>query len=218
MAQKVTPWEVKGKIDYDKLINEFGLKPLKHLPETFQENVSLSPGEERIILINDDLSLTLEDSTNFIGKAFFGGDNKEANIEVKIYPDGIKSITLIENAYQYLEINSGELSIKDITFKVNSEWLTNNSFTENSVALYGWNGDSWNRLNTKFVGETSYVSKSSNSKYYVITAGNTPESHFLAENFVLITMILAAIIISLIIYWAIRKKPINEENEITSAN
>ena len=39
MAQKVTPWEVKGKIDYDKLINEFGLKPLKHLPETFQESV-----------------------------------------------------------------------------------------------------------------------------------------------------------------------------------
>jgi len=28
MAFKVTPWEVKGKIDYEKLIKEFGTKPL----------------------------------------------------------------------------------------------------------------------------------------------------------------------------------------------
>ncbi|MFH1396187.1 MAG: tryptophan--tRNA ligase [archaeon] len=39
MQQKVTPWEVKGKINYDKLIKEFGLKPLKYLPEKFQEHV-----------------------------------------------------------------------------------------------------------------------------------------------------------------------------------
>ncbi|MBT6744743.1 tryptophan--tRNA ligase [Candidatus Woesearchaeota archaeon] len=39
ITQKVTPWEVKGKIDYDKLIKQFGLKPLQHLPETFQKNV-----------------------------------------------------------------------------------------------------------------------------------------------------------------------------------
>jgi len=39
MAQKVTPWEVKGKVDYDKLIKEFGLKPLKHLPKYFTNNV-----------------------------------------------------------------------------------------------------------------------------------------------------------------------------------
>ena len=25
ITQKVTPWEVKGKIDYDKLIKQFGL-------------------------------------------------------------------------------------------------------------------------------------------------------------------------------------------------
>ena len=37
MAEKqvVTPWEVKGKIDYDKLIREFGLKPFKGLPKKF---------------------------------------------------------------------------------------------------------------------------------------------------------------------------------------
>jgi tryptophanyl-tRNA synthetase len=38
MPAKVTPWEVKGKIDYNKLIKEFGLQHLKHLPEVFLEN------------------------------------------------------------------------------------------------------------------------------------------------------------------------------------
>lgn len=34
---KVTPWEVKGNIDYDKLIKEFGLKPLDNLPNQFND-------------------------------------------------------------------------------------------------------------------------------------------------------------------------------------
>jgi len=33
----VTPWEVKGNIDYGKLIKEFGLRPLKELPDVFQK-------------------------------------------------------------------------------------------------------------------------------------------------------------------------------------
>ena len=39
MAQKVTPWEVKGDIDYGRLIKKFGLKELQHLPEVFQKHV-----------------------------------------------------------------------------------------------------------------------------------------------------------------------------------
>jgi tryptophanyl-tRNA synthetase len=39
MAHKVTPWEVKGNIDYDKLIKEFGLRHLKGLPNVFQKSV-----------------------------------------------------------------------------------------------------------------------------------------------------------------------------------
>ena len=39
MPQTITPWEVKGTIDYDKLIQEFGLKPLENLPKKFTENV-----------------------------------------------------------------------------------------------------------------------------------------------------------------------------------
>jgi tryptophanyl-tRNA synthetase len=33
--QKVTPWEVRGTIDYGKLIKEFGLRPLQNLPKKF---------------------------------------------------------------------------------------------------------------------------------------------------------------------------------------
>lgn len=36
--QKITPWEVSGKIDYDKLIREFGLNPLKYLPKEFMKH------------------------------------------------------------------------------------------------------------------------------------------------------------------------------------
>ena len=37
MAEKqvVTPWEVKGEIDYNRLIEKFGLTPLKGLPKKF---------------------------------------------------------------------------------------------------------------------------------------------------------------------------------------
>lgn len=36
---KVTPWEVSGKVDYEKLARNFGIKPLPNLPKAFQENV-----------------------------------------------------------------------------------------------------------------------------------------------------------------------------------
>ena len=42
MAKKsfsVTPWEVSGDIDYERLIKEFGIKPLPELPDAFNENL-----------------------------------------------------------------------------------------------------------------------------------------------------------------------------------
>lgn len=44
MAHTVTPWEVKGKVDYEKLIREFGLQPLRYLPDIFQKNVLFRRG------------------------------------------------------------------------------------------------------------------------------------------------------------------------------
>lgn len=36
---KVTPWEVSGKVDYNRLIKEFGIKPISKIPSVFNENV-----------------------------------------------------------------------------------------------------------------------------------------------------------------------------------
>ena len=35
---KVTPWEVSGKIDYEKLIRDFGVSRIPNLPKQFSEN------------------------------------------------------------------------------------------------------------------------------------------------------------------------------------
>ena len=36
---QVTPWDVKGKVDYEKLIKEFGVSPLKELPDVFEKEI-----------------------------------------------------------------------------------------------------------------------------------------------------------------------------------
>nr|AQS31729.1 hypothetical protein [uncultured archaeon]AQS31831.1 hypothetical protein [uncultured archaeon] len=41
---EVTPWEVKGDVDYSKLIKEFGVRPLQHLPSVFTDNVLFRRG------------------------------------------------------------------------------------------------------------------------------------------------------------------------------
>jgi len=40
----VNPWEVKGDVNYTKLIKEFGVRPLRHLPEVFMKNVLFRRG------------------------------------------------------------------------------------------------------------------------------------------------------------------------------
>lgn len=39
LMEKFNPWEVKGDIDYQKLVKEFGIKPLEELPESFSSHV-----------------------------------------------------------------------------------------------------------------------------------------------------------------------------------
>ncbi len=43
---KVTPWEVKGNIDYDKLVKEFGIQPIyfEALPKVFQNEILFRRG------------------------------------------------------------------------------------------------------------------------------------------------------------------------------
>ncbi|MEK6951276.1 MAG: tryptophan--tRNA ligase [Nanoarchaeota archaeon] len=44
MTFTITPWEVKGTINYERLIQEFGLQPLRYLPAVFQKNVLFRRG------------------------------------------------------------------------------------------------------------------------------------------------------------------------------
>ena len=57
MAYTITPWEVKGEIDYNRLIKEFGLQPLHHLPPLFQKNLLFRRG---IIFAHRDLKPVIE--------------------------------------------------------------------------------------------------------------------------------------------------------------
>ncbi len=54
---KVTPWEVSGKIDYGKLIKEFGISPLRQLPDIFEKNVLF---RRKIIFGHRDIQRILE--------------------------------------------------------------------------------------------------------------------------------------------------------------
>ncbi|MBU4124305.1 MAG: tryptophan--tRNA ligase, partial [Nanoarchaeota archaeon] len=53
----VTPWEVKGDIDYDKLIKEFGLTPIEDLPTVFQKNILFRRG---VVFAHRDIDRILE--------------------------------------------------------------------------------------------------------------------------------------------------------------
>ncbi len=54
---KVTPWEVSGDLNYNKLIKEFGLEPIKKLPKIFNQNTLF---RRNIIFANRDIGKILE--------------------------------------------------------------------------------------------------------------------------------------------------------------
>ncbi len=51
------PWEVSGEINYEKLIKEFGLSPLKELPEIFNKEIAY---RRKIIFAHRDIQKILE--------------------------------------------------------------------------------------------------------------------------------------------------------------
>ena len=54
---KVTPWEVSGNVDYEKLIKKFGVSHLSELPKVFNENVLF---RRKIIFAHRDIQRILE--------------------------------------------------------------------------------------------------------------------------------------------------------------
>ncbi|MBT4135900.1 tryptophan--tRNA ligase [archaeon] len=51
------PWEIKGNIDYEKLIKEFGISPLKTLPEVFEKELLF---KRKIIFAHRDIQRILD--------------------------------------------------------------------------------------------------------------------------------------------------------------
>lgn len=54
---KVTPWDVSGDVDYEKLIKKFGVSHLKELPRVFDENVLF---RRKIVFAHRDIQRILE--------------------------------------------------------------------------------------------------------------------------------------------------------------
>ena len=54
---KVTPWEVSGSLDYEKLIKKFGVSHLRELPRVFNENLLF---RRKIVFAHRDIQRILE--------------------------------------------------------------------------------------------------------------------------------------------------------------
>ncbi len=52
----INPWEVSGELNYQKLIKDFGIDPIKNLPEVFNKNILFRRG---IIFANRDIGRIL---------------------------------------------------------------------------------------------------------------------------------------------------------------
>lgn len=53
----VTPWEVSGKLDYERLAREFGIKPIPKLPKVFEDNILF---RRKVVFAHRDFERILE--------------------------------------------------------------------------------------------------------------------------------------------------------------
>lgn len=56
MVEKFSPWEIEGNLNYSKLIKDFGIEPISHLPDLFNENILFRRG---VVFANRDLGRVL---------------------------------------------------------------------------------------------------------------------------------------------------------------
>src|SRR3989338_3219278 len=125
----VTPWEVKGKVDYDKLIKEFGLQPLHHLPRPFTNHLLFRRG---IIFAHRDFKQiveAVEQKKPFVmltglmpsGKFHFG--HKLIAEQIIFYQTlGAKIYLTVADIEAY---NSRNLNTKELQETAIKEYLTN---------------------------------------------------------------------------------------------
>lgn len=129
MAFKVTPWEVSGKINYEKLMKEFGLQGFKELPKKFEENVYFRRG---IIYAQRDFGLivkAIENKKKFVmmtglmpsGPMHFG--HKMLADQIVFYQKlGAKVYLAVADTEAY---NSRNPDMKELRETAVKEYLTN---------------------------------------------------------------------------------------------
>jgi len=61
MKPAFNPWEVKGGINYEKLVKEFGVTPMKSLPDVFNEDLLF---RRKIVFAHRDFQRILESIKN----------------------------------------------------------------------------------------------------------------------------------------------------------
>ncbi len=129
MNNEITPWEVKGKVDYDRLIQEFGLQPLRFLPEAFQKQVLFRRG---IVFAHRDFKRiveAIEQKKPFVmmtglmpsGKFHFG--HKMVADQIIFYQSlGAKVYVAVADIEAYNTRNPNMAELREIAIK---EYLTN---------------------------------------------------------------------------------------------
>lgn len=55
------PWEITGNLNYEKLVKEFGIQPIKELPEIFQKNILF---RRKIVFAHRDIQRILDSIKN----------------------------------------------------------------------------------------------------------------------------------------------------------
>ncbi len=126
---KVTPWEVSGKIDYDNLISDFGLRPLKFLPKVFNKLPLFRRG---IVFAHRDfkrIADVIEDKKKFVmmtglmpfGKFHFG-HMAVANQIVFYQSLGAKIYLAVADVEAY---NTRNPDMKELRETAIEEYLTN---------------------------------------------------------------------------------------------
>lgn len=129
MNATITPWEVKGKIDYDKIIKEFGLQPLHHLPPEFNKLPLFRRG---IVFAHRDfgrIAEAIEQKKPFVmmtglmpsGKMHFG--HKLVADQIIFYQSlGAKVYLAVADIEAYNSRNPNMKELREIAIK---EYLTN---------------------------------------------------------------------------------------------
>ena len=67
--EKVTPWDVSGKVDYDKLIKEFGVKYISKEQKDYLEKLAKKKGLPFHIFLKRNLFFAQKDFDKRLGRS-----------------------------------------------------------------------------------------------------------------------------------------------------